>query len=108
MVRVIIERRIREGHDLEFWEKAAQLRAAALPRPGYVSGETWVDEADPLRCFVIGTWLSMDAWDGWREDPQRKAIVREMEALLAEPARTLALRPPRTKQADQHVRIPAA
>lgn len=108
MVRVIIERRIKEGRDLEFWEKAAQLRTAALPRTGYVSGETWVDEAEPLRCFVISTWLSMDAWDKWREDPQRKTILREMEALLAEPARTMALRPPQATQVDQHVRIPVA
>lgn len=108
MIRVIIERRIKPGQEQEFAEVTAQLRAGAVPRRGYVSGETWVDSNDPTRSIVISTWLSQADWDAWANSAERKAIAEAIEPLLSEPSRTYVLRPPQGVEVRSDVAMPAA
>jgi len=108
MVRVIIERRIRHGMEHEFWEMTARLRTNAVPRRGYVSGETWVDSNDPTRSIVISTWLSPEDWMAWETSAERHAITQALEPLLTEPSRTYVLRPPQGIEVRSDVAMPAA
>ncbi len=108
MVRVIIERRIKEGMEHEFWEMTARLRASAVPQRGYVSGETWVDSQDPSYCIVISTWLTAEDWYAWESSPARRAIAAALDPLLAEPTRVHVLRPPQGIEVRSDIAMPAA
>lgn len=108
MVRVVIVRKIKEGSEEEFWKMTAKLRASAVPRKGYVCGETWVDSNDPSRCVVISTWLSAEDWEEWAVSPQRRAIADGVEPLMSEPVRTYVLRPPQGVEVRWEVAMPVA
>jgi len=108
MVKVMILRKIKEGMEQEFWEMTAQLRANAVPRRGYVSGETWVDTNDPSRCVVISTWFSLEDWKAWEISLQRRAIAEGVDPLLDEPARTFVLKPPQGTEIRREATMPIA
>ena len=108
MVRVIIERWIKQGCESEFWEMTSQLRINAIPRQGYFSGETWIDENDPIHCIVISTWVSFEAWDAWEKSATRQAIASGVEPLLAQPVRTTVLRPPQGIEVHWERGVPVA
>ena len=93
MVKVVIVRKIKGGMQETFWEMTSQMRAKAVPRRGYISGETWVDENDPSRCVVISTWVNYEDWQAWERSPQRIELAGNIENLLEEPTRIFALRP---------------
>ena len=94
MIRVMIERKIKAGHEREFWEILMNLRRNALLLPGYVSGEWWVDESDSLHLIVFSTWQRLEEWLAWKQSPDRKIILATLEPLLAEPAiETVMIRP---------------
>ncbi len=94
MVRVVIERRVKEGAEIEFSKITAKLRVEAMKQPGFVTSETWVEKDDHLISVVISTWLSADLWEAWATSLERQAITRELEPLLSCPARITVLRHP--------------
>ena len=71
MIKVIVRRRIKEGIEVKAEEALKDLRAAALHQPGYVTGETWVDTADPHTVLTISTWASLGHLKAWLENEQR-------------------------------------
>lgn len=92
MVRVIIERRIKEDREFEFRELISELRSKAIRQPGYVMGETWVGDDDPSLYIVISTWIGTDLWQAWERSAERQQIAARMEPLLSAPAKTNVLR----------------
>ena len=94
MVRVIIERRVKEGKEIEFSQVTTKLRAEAMKQPGFVTSETWVEKDDHLLSLVISTWLNADLWEAWATSVERQAIIRELDPLLSYPARVTVLRHP--------------
>ncbi len=94
MVRVVIERRVKEGKEIEFSQVTAKLRAEAMKQPGFVTSETWVEKDDHLLSLVISTWLNVDLWEAWATSVERQAIIRELDPLLSYPARVTVLRHP--------------
>lgn len=58
MIRVLIERRIRDGEGPVYERIQRELRFEALREHGYFSGETWRDIDDPNHYVVISTWRS--------------------------------------------------
>lgn len=94
MIRVIIERKLNPGKEIEFSQITSELRSRAMYQPGYVSGETWVGNADHLYSVIITTWLSAELWETWENSPERHSITERLEPLLAAPVRTVVLRHP--------------
>ena len=91
MVRVIIERRPKQGKEREMWTLLHELRKQGLPRPGYISGETLMGHDDPSLWVVIATWLSAEHWQAWVNSPERKELITKIEPLLAAPVKTTLL-----------------
>ena len=91
MIRVIIERMAKEEWELELPVLLLDLRAKAMPQPGYVSGETLVAEDNPLLYIVISTWRSGELWQAWASSTERGAIAAQMEPLLSAPEKTTIL-----------------
>lgn len=92
MVRVIIERRPKQGKEREMWPLLHELRRQGLPQPGYISGETLVGHDDPSLWVVIATWLSAEHWQAWVNSPERKELTAKIEPLLTVPAKTTVLK----------------
>lgn len=88
MVRVIIERRLKEENEGEVRELLYDLRVKAMRQPGYVSGETLMGYDDPLLYSVVSTWRSAEEWQAWANNAERQAIETRVERLLSAPAKT--------------------
>ena len=82
LVRVLIERHITEGHVPEAADKILEMRKQATTFPGYVSGETLSDTADPRTVIIVSTWHSIEDWEKWNSSPQHEASVKTLEPLL--------------------------
>jgi len=86
-VKVIIERRLKEGKEGGLAQLLRQLRAKALLASGYISGQTLRSVDDPRLYLVISTWKSLEDWRNWEEDPERNELQRKIDELLEEPAK---------------------
>lgn len=84
-IRVFIEREIKPGNDLKLHQLLMQLRSKAMMQKGYITGETLRDVNDSNRFLVIGTWNSIQDWQAWNANVDRKKIQEELNALLKEP-----------------------
>jgi len=59
-VRIIIERRIKEGKEVELGKLLLELRSRAIKQKGYITGETLRDYDDPSTHIVIRNRGSAD------------------------------------------------
>ena len=87
MIRVIIERHLKEGKRAELIPLLMKLRAAALHQPGYVTGETLVSTEDASVVTVLSTWGNLDDWKAWEKSEERVKLYWQIEPLLQEKAR---------------------
>ena len=85
LVRVLIERHIKEGQESEASDKILEMRKHATTFPGYVSGETLSDTADPRTVIIVSTWHSLEDWEKWDSSPQHEASVKTLQPLLDQP-----------------------
>lgn len=90
MVRIIIERHIKQGKERELENLLIELRSKAMLQPGYISGETLTAVDNPSVRLVISTWHSIEHWKAWENNPERQELSAKMETLLVAPARTTA------------------
>jgi len=74
MVKVLIKRETKKETEVKVHDSLVALRAAAMRVPGYVSGETLVNTANPREILVISTWLSLKQWKAWQESTQRMVL----------------------------------
>lgn len=85
LVRVIIKRQVKAENEMVVYGLLKDLRADAMQQEGYISGETLISAYDPHKIVVISTWHSMDNWNSWKENEQRKKIDAILEKLQVEP-----------------------
>ena len=85
MIRVLIERRLKEGVEEKLQAHMRELRREAIHRPGYVSGETLRDVDDDRHFVILSSWRSQAEWRSWAASQQRRDIEAVIGALLAEP-----------------------
>lgn len=93
MVRIIIERYIKQGKERELENLLLEMRGKAISQPGYISGETLTAINDPSNRLVISTWSSEEYWKAWENNPQRQQIASKIEALLVYPSKTTVYAP---------------
>jgi heme-degrading monooxygenase HmoA len=87
-LRVIIDRRVKEGNEPEFFDLLKELRSKAIASEGYISGETLRALSDPHNYVVVSTWQSADDWEKWKENIERKRILTRIEKLVQRATRT--------------------
>lgn len=90
MIKVIIERKAKEGKEAELLSLLRQVKAAATLHPGYISGETLYSVDDPTLILVIATFSSIEAWKEWERRPERLKVTSEIDRLLEHPAKMTA------------------
>ena len=82
MIKVLLIRRVKPENYHRVMGLLADLRAAALHQPGYVTGETIVRGEDPMEIMAIGTWLGEEYWTAWSTSQKRLEIEDMISPLL--------------------------
>jgi len=82
-IKVLIKRKIPEGFkDPQFDNLIRKLRALAVIRPGYISGETLKRIDQPGEFLVVSTWQNIDDWNDWQASRDRGKIQKQIDTLL--------------------------
>jgi heme-degrading monooxygenase HmoA len=93
MIRVLIERWLRSGVEQELVASLRDMRRDAVHEPGYISGETLRDVADPAHYVIVSTWRSRADWDRWAGCEARQRVRSRIAPLLAKPEQVAVLEP---------------
>jgi heme-degrading monooxygenase HmoA len=86
-IKIVIKRHFKKNTAKEAYALLNNIRQMAMNRPGYISGETWVNHYDPHRVAVVSTWQSVQDWIRWEESDEREANEAKLESLLEIPAK---------------------
>jgi heme oxygenase (mycobilin-producing) len=85
MVKVLLERTIK-GKDVgNIVRLLRQIRVMAMQQPGYISGETLHSVDDPNHYLVVSTWESLEHWQAWFNNKERKKLQAEIDEYLESP-----------------------
>jgi len=84
MVRIVIERHLKEGKKGDLLPLLRELRAVAMHQSGYVTGETLSSAGDPSIISVLSTWRSLEDWKAWEKSEPRIKLYKKIESLLVE------------------------
>jgi antibiotic biosynthesis monooxygenase (ABM) superfamily enzyme len=84
MIRVLIERRIKPGKEMEAARLLLELRSQGMKQPGYISGETLYFLDDPSLWMVISTWTDIDSWTAWHTVSERDQLNSKMASVTSE------------------------
>ena len=78
LAKILIKRQFKPGKTREIVNLLNDLRSVAMKHPGYISGLTLMEPENPNIMLVIGTWQTLEDWQRWKENPER----RKLEAML--------------------------
>ena len=87
-VKIIIDRKIKKGKEVEFFDLLKELRSKAISSKGYVSGETLRALSDRDNYVVLSTWQNVDDWKNWEKNSERKKIQARIEKIMMRPTKT--------------------
>jgi antibiotic biosynthesis monooxygenase (ABM) superfamily enzyme len=85
MIKVIIERKIAPGLDLNYQAAIKATLKDVLDAPGYISSESLSDINRPKHKMLITKWTSVKAWEDWHKSEQRNSVVSAISLVLEEP-----------------------
>ncbi len=87
MMTVVTTTLLRPGGEEE-WDAAMRERFdSARSRPGWVSGQLLIPEAQRSTRVIVGTWRSREDWESWHADPAFLEQRATLERLEQEPSR---------------------
>lgn len=87
-VKVMMKRVPKPGAWRDLNSILRQLRILALSQPGYLSGETLLSATDQGTTMVISIWLTLKHWKDYESSVERRALLKQLEPLLAQPPTT--------------------
>ena len=79
LAKILIERQFKSGNEKEIIALLNHLRSLAMNQPGYISGLTMTIPDDPGNMMVISTWQTLDSWQAWKENTERKNLEAMLE-----------------------------
>ncbi len=92
MIRVIVDHQTKSKEDAEqLMSVIAQLRNEAMRQPGYITGETLINNVDPTNVLVISTWNSAETWNAWDTSDIRTDITNHMMLPLLKKPYTVSI-----------------
>lgn len=85
IAKILIKRRFKDGNTPQIVALLNEIRSLAMHQPGYMSGETLVKSGFPNNMVVVSTWENIDAWQGWRDSPDRNKFEAMLEVYQERP-----------------------
>ena len=85
MVKILIKRHIKEGKVKDVFALLNKQRETAMEQRGHLKGETLTSYQNPHSLLVITTWQSMENWQAWKENEERRANEAQLEQFLESP-----------------------
>ena len=82
MIRVIIERHIREGSFHDYLELIRRARKQASANDGFIAGELLQEKSNQNHAVIISSWENFEAWQEWQDSDDRKTVLEQMRPLL--------------------------
>lgn len=82
-VKILIKRVVPSNRETGVMPFLRQIRPLASMEPGYISGETLRNDNDPSDYLVISTWKTIEDWERWVRNIERKGIHDRIDSLLA-------------------------
>lgn len=82
MIRVIIERFIAETLEANYEDVAKNTLQKAVRAPGFISGESLKDMANPRHRVLLCNWRSLAEWSQWHDSAERKEMMDQMNLML--------------------------
>jgi heme-degrading monooxygenase HmoA len=76
MIKVMVEWRCKPGKMKALEGMIQDLRAKAMRKTGYISGETLKGVDDPNAYMVVSTWTRPLAWENWERSRERQEIIQ--------------------------------
>lgn len=92
MIRIIIERILAEGMADPYELAAREALVETMSQPGFISGESLQDIANPNRRILLGTWRSMREWNTWFSSSQRRNLIARIRPMLETDEKVTLLR----------------
>ena len=86
-VRIIIDRKVKKGKEVDFAKLLRKLRANSIFSKGYISGEMLRVRDDPQNYIVISAWQSIADWEKYEKVPETRKIHARIEKLMARPTK---------------------
>ncbi|SEI56118.1 Heme-degrading monooxygenase HmoA [Allopseudospirillum japonicum] len=83
MIKVIIERTLTPGLEIEYEQAARAILQATLRAEGYISGESLKDANNPNHRFIITLWRDKTAWHRWETSEERYQVLTGIAPLLS-------------------------
>jgi heme-degrading monooxygenase HmoA len=85
MIRVVLEHRTKDEESTKKLVEGIKIvRAEARKHPGFITGDTLVNAADPCHVVVISSWQTLEDWKTWDESQIRKSMLPLIEDHLVE------------------------
>ncbi len=85
LVKVIIKRDVTKGMEKNFFDQLKLLRFNAMDQKGYISGETLICAENTNKVVVISKWETLEDWNHWKNNAQRKKIDSRLNELQDNP-----------------------
>ncbi|WP_444996559.1 antibiotic biosynthesis monooxygenase family protein [Aliikangiella sp. IMCC44359] len=82
MIRVIIERNVKEGCFHDYLDMIRRARKQATAIEGFIAGELLQEKSNQHKAFIISSWENNAAWEKWYNSEERQEVLEEMRPLL--------------------------
>lgn len=82
MIRVIIERHIKDGCFHDYLDMIRRARKQATAVEGFIAGELLQEKSNNNKAVIISSWENIESWDSWISSEERANVLSEMRPLL--------------------------
>ncbi|NVJ59117.1 MAG: antibiotic biosynthesis monooxygenase [Gammaproteobacteria bacterium] len=91
MIRVIIERRLKQGLYDEYAAIIRKAKKEASRKSGFMGGELYFDQDDRNKIVIIAAWDNLANWQSWDQSKERKALTGELTEIMDGPEKVTIL-----------------
>ena len=85
IAKIIIKRRFAKENTPQILSLLNKIRSIAMNQPGYISGETLMQNEFPENMAVICSWQNMANWHAWKNSDERKNYEAMLEIYQTRP-----------------------
>ncbi|MGX5175462.1 antibiotic biosynthesis monooxygenase family protein [Aliikangiella sp. IMCC44653] len=91
MIRVIIERQIKDGCFQDYLDMIRRARKEATAIDGFIAGELLQEKSNKSHAYIISSWENYSAWEAWVNSEERSKVLADMRPMLAADERVIVL-----------------